>query len=254
MRSSSQSARDALGRQSGDMSRGRTGSRGGRRDRAGSRVVRRPLGNCHCNHFEPALGCWVHCDWERTAEESDLARLSVPACLVFLLLGITAAQSAPLATFTVVSTTDAAQGFVRRSSTRTPRPERTRSPSISQTAPPHRSRWPTPLPTISDPVTIDGTTQAGFAGAPIIEINAAGIGSSDGLAISGGNSTVRGLVINRVPLGGERSGSSRTVETPFRATTSARTSRAPYDSATTEESSCSARRTSSAGIRPQREM
>ncbi|MBI3412125.1 MAG: hypothetical protein HY040_27655 [Planctomycetes bacterium] len=53
------------------------------------------------------------------------------------------------------------------------------------------------LPTITDPVTIDGTTQPGFAGSPIIELNGAGAGSASGLVITTGNSTVRGLVINR---------------------------------------------------------
>jgi len=54
------------------------------------------------------------------------------------------------------------------------------------------------LPTITEAVVIDGTTQPGFAGAPIIELNGAGAGSSaSGLTISGGSSTVRGLVINR---------------------------------------------------------
>jgi len=51
------------------------------------------------------------------------------------------------------------------------------------------------LPTITDPVVIDGTTQPGFAGSPIIELN--GYDNLPGLRISAGNSTVRGLVINR---------------------------------------------------------
>jgi uncharacterized repeat protein (TIGR01451 family) len=54
------------------------------------------------------------------------------------------------------------------------------------------------LPTIIDPVTIDGTTQPGFAGKPIVELNGAGAGGgSDCLDISAGNTTVEGLVINR---------------------------------------------------------
>jgi hypothetical protein len=53
------------------------------------------------------------------------------------------------------------------------------------------------LPTISDPVTIDGTTQPGFAGSPIIELNGSGAGAgAAGLRFTGGSSTVRGLVIN----------------------------------------------------------
>ncbi|MEK6285861.1 MAG: HYR domain-containing protein [Acidobacteriota bacterium] len=54
-----------------------------------------------------------------------------------------------------------------------------------------------PLPTITDAVVIDGTTQPGFAGTPIIEINGSSAGQSDGVTITAGNSAVRGLVINR---------------------------------------------------------
>jgi len=53
------------------------------------------------------------------------------------------------------------------------------------------------LPTVTKPVTIDGTTQPGFAGAPIIELNGTSVGGFDGLQISAGHCTVRGLVINR---------------------------------------------------------
>lgn len=54
------------------------------------------------------------------------------------------------------------------------------------------------LPTIFDPVTIDGTTQPGFAGPPLIELNGASAGSgANGLHITGGSSLVTGLVINR---------------------------------------------------------
>ena len=49
---------------------------------------------------------------------------------------------------------------------------------------------------VTDDVTIDGTTQGGFSGTPIIEIDATGV--QTGLTLSGGTSgsTVRGLVIN----------------------------------------------------------
>jgi hypothetical protein len=55
----------------------------------------------------------------------------------------------------------------------------------------------TSLPTITDAVTIDGWSQPGFAGTPLIELNGAGAGNADGLDIGASNSTVRGLVINR---------------------------------------------------------
>jgi CSLREA domain-containing protein len=53
------------------------------------------------------------------------------------------------------------------------------------------------LPDITAPVTIDATTQPGFAGAPIIELSGASAGTANGLRITGGSSTVKGLVINR---------------------------------------------------------
>jgi titin len=53
------------------------------------------------------------------------------------------------------------------------------------------------LPAITGAVTIDGNTQPGFAGSPIIELSGAGAGSANGLIITAGSSTVRGLVINR---------------------------------------------------------
>lgn len=54
------------------------------------------------------------------------------------------------------------------------------------------------LPRIDDAVTIDGGTQPGYAGKPIIELNGAQTVNVDGLLIfHGAQSTIRGLVINR---------------------------------------------------------
>src|SRR4029077_7943506 len=53
------------------------------------------------------------------------------------------------------------------------------------------------LPTITDPVIIDGTTQPGYAGAPLIEIAGSAASIATGLSITGGGSTIRGLTINR---------------------------------------------------------
>lgn len=54
------------------------------------------------------------------------------------------------------------------------------------------------LPTITDPVVIDGTSQPGYGGTPLIELNGANAGtSSDGLNVTAGGSTIRGLIINR---------------------------------------------------------
>jgi len=55
----------------------------------------------------------------------------------------------------------------------------------------------TQLPTITDPVVIDGTTQPGFVAAPLIEIDGSLIANANGLYITAGNTTIRGLIINR---------------------------------------------------------
>jgi hypothetical protein len=67
------------------------------------------------------------------------------------------------------------------------------SPGGPQTITPH-----SPFPQFNDPVIIDGTTQPGFSGSPIIEIDGSLAGAGvNGLSLVGGNSIVRGLVINR---------------------------------------------------------
>ena len=54
------------------------------------------------------------------------------------------------------------------------------------------------LPFITDPVTIDGTTQPGYSNAPIVELNGQSAGNLvDGLHIATNNCIVRGLLINR---------------------------------------------------------
>ncbi|MEG4202680.1 S8 family serine peptidase [Microcoleus sp. Pol7_A1] len=60
-----------------------------------------------------------------------------------------------------------------------------------------------PLPQITDSVIIDGTTQPGFSDRPVIELDGSNV-TVDGLYISAGNSTVRGLTINRFGVDGIR--------------------------------------------------
>jgi photosystem II stability/assembly factor-like uncharacterized protein len=55
----------------------------------------------------------------------------------------------------------------------------------------------TPLPEITERVVIDGTTQPGYGGIPLIELDGLGAGSNGhGLVIKAGGSTVRSLAIN----------------------------------------------------------
>ncbi len=60
----------------------------------------------------------------------------------------------------------------------------------------------TQLPTITEALTIDGTTQPGFSGTPIIELNGSGVvGPSYGLLITSSDCVIKGLVINRFFFG-----------------------------------------------------
>ena len=60
-------------------------------------------------------------------------------------------------------------------------------------------------PPITQPVVINGTTQTGYSGIPLIQINGAGIGANgDGLNIAGGGSTISGLAIYRCKRDGIR--------------------------------------------------
>ncbi len=60
-----------------------------------------------------------------------------------------------------------------------------------------------PLPAITDPVTVNAATQPGFAGTPIVELNGTSASGAPGLRLlSAANTTIRGLVINRFNSGG----------------------------------------------------
>ena len=70
---------------------------------------------------------------------------------------------------------------------------------------PHTIQPAPALPAVADPVTLDATTQPGFDGTPVVELDGslAGEGAS-GLEIapSGSGSTVRGLIVTSFPMNG----------------------------------------------------
>jgi len=55
----------------------------------------------------------------------------------------------------------------------------------------------TALPTITQPVVLDATTQPGYAGSPLIEIDGSLMPEANGFLITAGSSTVKGFIINR---------------------------------------------------------
>ncbi len=110
--------------------------------------------------------------------------------------GFIFAQTAPQATFTVTNNNDAGAGSLRQAIL-----DANASPGadtiVFNIAGGATTITPaSPLPEITDALTIDGASQPGFAGAPIIEINGERA-NGEGLFITAGNSVVRGLVINR---------------------------------------------------------
>lgn len=58
------------------------------------------------------------------------------------------------------------------------------------------------LPSVTDPVIIDGQKQPGWTSAPVVELNGTSAGAAHGISISAGNSTIRGLTINRFTQNG----------------------------------------------------
>ena len=75
---------------------------------------------------------------------------------------------------------------------------------------PHTINVSSALPTITNAVIIDGWSEPDYAGTPVIELNGTSAGAGvDGLRVTAGGTTVRGLVINRFSGNGiELSGSS----------------------------------------------
>ena len=59
----------------------------------------------------------------------------------------------------------------------------------------HVINVPAQLPTISDAVVIDGTTQPGYDGIPVIQLAAVSGGGGRGIQINSGGSTIRGLSV-----------------------------------------------------------
>ena len=105
----------------------------------------------------------------------------------------------PAVTFNVTNTNDSGVGSLRQAiidANATPGTD-TIGFNIPG-SPPHSIPLLSPLPPINDSAIIDGTTQTGFSGVPIIELNGSGAGAgADGLNIPGGGSTIKALVINR---------------------------------------------------------
>lgn len=101
-----------------------------------------------------------------------------------------------LAAFTVTTTADTGSGSLREAINKANRSSdhdiiRFAIGSGQKTIAPTSS-----LPFIQHPITLDATTQPGYSGKPLIEIRGDQT-SGDGLRVGGGNSVIKGLIINR---------------------------------------------------------
>src|SRR2546427_2672254 len=119
---------------------------------------------------------------------------------ILLLLGaimLACPRLAQTATFVVTNTADSGPGSLRQAildANARPGPDVIAFSigSGAQTISPL-----SPLPFVTDPVIVDGTTQPGFADSPLMELNGGLVsGGGNGLSILAGSSTVRGLAIN----------------------------------------------------------
>jgi hypothetical protein len=131
--------------------------------------------------------------------------MATPSCgRVILAAGFTAllfSSLASAATFTVDNTNDSGAGSLRQAmlDANTTMGDDTIDFAIPG-AGVHTITVSTNLPTITDPVVIDGTTQPGYAGAPLVELTCSPV-VSFGIRITGGASTVRGLAITGFSTG-----------------------------------------------------
>jgi CSLREA domain-containing protein/uncharacterized repeat protein (TIGR01451 family) len=67
------------------------------------------------------------------------------------------------------------------------------------------------LPAITEPLTIDATTQPGYSGTPLIDVNGSAAGTSVGLTLVASGNAVTGLAIDHFALEGIRVASSNNV-------------------------------------------
>ena len=118
-------------------------------------------------------------------------------CLIVVVTLWARTQTARAATvFVVTSTADSGPGSLRQAMV-----DANGTPGLDtisfQIGSGHQTIKPQAvLPVLTDPVVIDGATQPGYAGTPIIELDFSALAQGHGLSVTGGDSTLRGLVVN----------------------------------------------------------
>jgi hypothetical protein len=110
-----------------------------------------------------------------------------------------------LAVFTVITTADDGPGSLRQaildanaSPNTTPGADEVRFAIPGEPGTVHTLRPLSPLPAVTGPTTLDATTQPGYAGSPLIELDGSSAGANaDGLVLLDRPAIVRGFTVNR---------------------------------------------------------
>jgi len=126
---------------------------------------------------------------------ADQPRLAISLPRIFMALFVFLRAAAALATtYTVTNTDDSGPGSLRQAIL-----DANANAGLDTIAfdipggGVHTINEPTNLPTVTSPVILDGTTQPGYAGSPLIELHGSQV---IGIWITAGGSTIRGLVLN----------------------------------------------------------
>jgi parallel beta-helix repeat protein len=120
--------------------------------------------------------------------------MSLTCCVVLLVLG----ASARAATFTVTNTNDSGPGSLRQAITSANATVAIDTIKFSIGSGAKKIKPLSALPIISNPVLIDGTSQPGYAGLPLIELDGSSAGAGvSGLRIGANGCTIKKLIINR---------------------------------------------------------
>jgi hypothetical protein len=127
--------------------------------------------------------------------------ICVTAVAINVVRGVVSAAVVPGSVFTVTNTNDSGPGSLRQAILDANSSPGSDTIAFNLLGPSRTIRPVLALPGITEAVVIDGSTQPGFVGTPIVELNGAN-SPSLGLFIAAHNTIVRSLVINSFHLSG----------------------------------------------------
>ena len=127
--------------------------------------------------------------------------LALAACALLALLSADALapRARAAASFAVTNTNDSGPGSLRQAITDANANPGADTITFQIGTGPQTIRPAQRLPSLTEAVVIDGATQPGYAGVPIVELDGSAAFDGSGLVLLGGDSTVRALVIHSFP-------------------------------------------------------